>query len=875
MIRELLTRFRFLIFRKKRTEFDEELRFHLEQSIAAKVAEGVPAAEARRLALVEFGGVERARAECERQRPAWWLGTVGQDIRYAQRCILAHGWFSLAIIATLALGIGLNTMVFTLVNTALFKPVPVPGGARLVAVSNRDVTQSERSMRMSYPDLLDSRAQSHSLEGLEGSANLEGVLSEPGDPPQPYHLARATTGIFSLLHIHPILGRDFLPSDAQRNAAPVLMIGYAIWKERYNGSPAVIGKQVRVNEKTATIIGVMPKGFMFPTTVDMWMPFIPSTDELKRDNRPLEVFGILKPGIKMAAAQTDLDDIARRLAAQYPATNKNIGAFVESFNDHYNGGNIKMIFLLMLASVGFVLLIVCANVANMMLSRAVARQREMAIRGALGASRWRILRQLLIESLMLSLLGGVLGFGLAAAGVHWFDLATSTVGRPYWVQFTMDYTVFGYFTGLCILSGLLFGIAPALRFSRPNLNQILGEGARSIGRHRGGTLAAILVIFQFALTLVLLTGAGIFVHSLLRTLDANQTVPADQLLVAWISLPEDRYKDDAARQLFYDALLQRLNALPGVTSASLTSNPPGLGSAESAIEIEHARATDPAHRPQVAFVTASPEYFSTIQLPLLLGRSFSALDGTANHSSAILTRATAARFWPGQSALGKRFRFFNDQGKPGEWITVVGVTANLAQDLMEQDPKPLLFVPVRQEDWNSVSLVVRSTSNPTSAVRSAVQKLDQDMPLRDVFILDAAVEHRTWYLHLFSKIFIGFALIALLIAAVGIYAVLAQATSQRTQEIGVRIALGASVRNIMLLVMRRGLWQIFGGVALGLAGAWPLARLMANLPIGVSPSDPVVFLAVTAMLACAGLVACWLPAHRAATLDPVKAIRCE
>jgi predicted permease len=800
---------------------------------------------------------------------------MAYDLRFALRMILAHRWFSLAVVATLALGIGLNTMVFTLVNAALFKPVPVPGGARLVAIGSRDLTQPNNDQRMSYPDFLDFRAQSSSFESIEGASDQEGVLGEPGNPPQPYHMERATTGIFSMLHIHPVFGRDFLPSDAQPNAAPVLMIGYAIWQNRYAGSPSVIGRQVRVNEKPATIIGVMPEGFLFPTTVDMWMPLAPTPDDQKRDNRSLQVFGILKPGTSIATANTEFTGIAHRLATQYSDTNKNITALLLDFHQRYNGGNIRMIFILMLASVGFVLLIACANVANMMLSRAIGRQREMSIRAALGASRWRVIRQLLIESVLLSVLGGLTGLGLAVFGVHWFDLATSSVGRPYWVQFTMDYSVFGYFAALCILSGLLFGMVPAWRSSRPDLNQVLQEGARSVGRHRGGKFSAVLVVFQFALTLVLLTGAGIFVHSLLKTLATNKSVPADQLMTARIDFPHDRYKDTDAIQRFYDQLLPRIQAIPGVAHVAVVSNPPGLGSAESAIELEHSPVNDPAHRPMSARVLMSPGYFQTISLPLLTGRDFNQLDGTPSHQSAILTRDAAQHFWPNQSPIGKRFRIYDDKNKPGDWITVVGVSANIVQDLNEQDPKPLFFVPFRQEGWNGMAIIVHSSANPTAAVRAAVQAIDQDLPLREVFILTAAVEHQQWYLHLFSKIFMGFAIIALLMAAVGIYAVLAQATSSRTQEIGVRMALGASIRNIMLLVMRRGLWQILAGLALGLAAAFPAARLMASLPIGVSPTDPAVFIAVAAVLAVVGLFACWLPARRASRLDPVKAIRYE
>jgi len=800
---------------------------------------------------------------------------MAADLRFALRMILAHRWFSLAVVVTLALGIGLNTMVFTIVNAALFKPVPVPGGARLVSIASQVPEGHDgRDTRISYPDFLDYRAQAHSFEAIEGGSGGEGVLGEPGIPPQSYRLQRATAGIFSMLHLHPILGRDFSPSDAQPGAAPVLMIGYAVWQERYAGSLSVIGRQVRINEKPATIIGVMPKGFMFPTTVDLWMPLAPTINDLKRDNRQLEVFGILRPGVKIQAAQTEIAGISTRLAGQY-SEDKDTTANVMTFHERYNGGNIKMVFILMLASVAFVLLIACANVANMMLSRAIGRQREMSIRAALGASRWRVIRQLLIESVALSVLGGALGLGLGILGVRWFDLAVSNVGKPYWVQFTMDYPVFGYFAALCIVSGLLFGIAPALRAARPDLNQVLQEGARTIGRHRGGFLAAGLVVFQFALTLVLLTGAGVFVHSLLKTIATNRSIPSDQLMVARIELPQERYKDVDARQRFFDRLLPRLTAIPGVTHAAIVSNPPGLGSIDTHIEIEHAPFIDSAHRPPVSFVVSSPGYLSTIGLPLLLGRDFNALDGTPNHLAAIVTRETAQRFWPGQSVLGRRFRLYDDPNKPGQWMTVIGVSANVVQDVDTQNPNPLFFQPFRQVGRGGMSLVVESSTDPTKAVSAVVQSLDRDLPLRDTWILSGAIEHNQWYLHLFSKVFMGFAIIALLMAAVGIYAVLAQATSRRTQEIGVRIALGASLRNIMLLVMRRGLWQIAAGLALGLAAAFPAARLMANLPIGVSPTDPGVFLAVAALLALVGLVACWLPARRAAALDPVKAIRYE
>ncbi|QNI34191.1 ABC transporter permease [Alloacidobacterium dinghuense] len=800
---------------------------------------------------------------------------MAHDLRFALRMILSHRWFSAAVVATLALGIGLNTMVFTLINAVLYKPVPVPGGAQLVAIRNRNISQSDNTMRVSYPDFRDYRAQTTSLANLEAASDEEGVISETGNPPQAYQMERASSGIFEMLHIQTVLGRAFLPDDDKPGAAPVLVLGYGIWKDRYGSSPNVIGRQVRVNEKPATIIGVMPKGFKFPTNVEMWMPLAPTTELEKRTDRPLQVFGMLKPDASIAQANADLTGIAHRLAGQYPDTDKDIGVLVETFHERYNGGNIRLIFLLMLAAVGFVLLIACANVANMMLSRALARQREVSIRSALGASRWRVVRQLLIESVLLSTIGGVLGLALAALGVHWFDLSTHNVGKPYWIQFTMDYTVFGYFAALCILSGLLFGTAPALRFSRVDLNDVLKEGARSAGKYRGGRLSSLLVVFQFALTLVLLTGAGVFVHSLLDTLSANRNVPADQLMTARIDFPEERYKDTDTRQRFYDQLMPRLNAIPGVTHVAIGSELPGLGAATSQVEIEHSAVETEAHRPSVSYVVQSPGYFDAINLPILLGRDFNTTDGTASHKSAVLTRQCAEHFWPNQSAIGKRFRFYDDKKKPGDWITVIGISANIIQEFDEKSPNPLLFVPFRQEGWNGMALLVRSSGNPTAAVRAAVQSIDPNLPLRDVYMLPQAIEHQQWYLHLFSKLFSGFALIALLMASVGIYAVIAQATNSRTQEIGVRMALGANAHNIISLVMKRGLWQILAGLALGLAAALPAARLMSSLPLNVSPSDPVVFIVVSLMLALVGLFACWLPARRAAGLDPVKAIRYE
>ncbi len=796
------------------------------------------------------------------------------DLRFALRMIFSHRWFSAAVVVTLALGIGLNTMVFTLINAVLFKPVPVPGGERLVSIISRNTTMNQGFLPMSYRDFQDFRSQETSFEALEGGWDEGGIISENNLPPQGYHLLRASSGIFSMLHTGAILGRAFVASDDKPGAAPVVVLGYGVWKDRYGSSRDVIGRQVRVDGQPATIVGVMPMGFKFPSGVDIYMPLVPTTELAKRDNHRIMAYGILKRGVSLKQASIEFEGISRRLAQQYPTFDKDLVATVQTFHQRYNGGGIRVIFLLMLAAVGFVLVIACADVANMMLSRALLRRREMSIRAALGASRWRVVRQLLVECVLLSTLGGLLGMGLAAFGVHWFDLSTERV-RPSWIYFTMNYAVFGYFAALCILSGLLFGIMPALRSSRPDLNEVMKEGARSMGRHREGWFSAILVVSQFALTLVLLTGAGVFVNGLLNNLAVNPEIPADHLMTGRIDLPDSRYKETDARQRFFDQLLPRLCAIPGVSHAAIASDPPGLGAGRKQIELEHAPVAEASRRPWISFVAQSPGLFDTIHVPLLSGRDFSQVDGTAQHESAILTRDAAARFWPNQDPIGKRFRLYDDQQKATPWITVIGVSANFTQEVVTDEARPLLFVPYRQEGWNSMSLVVESSSDPSSAVRSAVQSIDQELPLRDVASLSKALEDQTWFLRLFGKLFGSFAVIGLVMASVGIYAVIAQASSNRTQEIGVRVALGASVRNILMLVMRRGLWQIGAGMVLGLAAAIPASHLLKAVPLGVSTSDPRVLLVVTTVLVVVGLFACWIPARRAANLDPVKAIRYE
>ncbi len=806
------------------------------------------------------------------------------DFRFACRMIATHRWFSLAVVVTLALGIGINTTVFTLVNAVLFKPLPLPGGARLVTVGGQNLAKANSQFGISLPDYREFKAQNHSFEGLEGSSGTQAVISEQGNPPDRFRGARVTAGLFSMLHTQPILGRGFTADDERPGAATVVLISHAVWQNRYGSTREIVGRAVRLNGQPATIVGVMPEGFKFPNNHEVWFPFVPTAEAEKRSNRELQIFGLLQPGTSIEAAGADLAVIAQRLAKTFPDTNKDVGALVRTFNQTYNGGPIRLVFLTMLGAVGCVLLIACANVANMMLSRAVAREREISVRAAMGATRWQLVRQLLVESVLLSSLGGLCGLGLALFGVHQFDLATQDVGKPYWIEFTMDWVACGYFAAISILSGILFGLVPALRASRVDLNTALKDGTPAAGSRRGGRLTAALVVVQFALTVVLLAGAGIMVRSFFAAQAVNPFVHPESLFTSRVQLPDDkhdRYAEAIARRQFYEKLLPDLAALPGVTHVAAASHFPGLGSSTRDIEIEGHPNENPEQLPRASLVVQSTDYLPTIGLPLLQGRGFTEADGDAGKEAAVVTREFAAKYWPGDSAVGKRFRFIENK-KPGAWMTVIGVSADIVQDLQPHDdtPPPLVYISYRQESWAWMGLLLRSTSDPAALaapVRAAVQKLDQDLPLFDVRTMNAALDHQQWFLVVFGTLFATFAAAGLLMASVGIYGVVAHATARRTREIGVRMALGATAGSIVSLVLSRGLRQLFLGLGIGLGGAFGATRLMKNIGflVQVSPNDPFVFAAITLLLITVGLFACWLPARRAAALHPVTALRHE
>ncbi len=733
-------------------------------------------------------------------------------------------------------------------------------------------------MNVWYADYRDLAARSHTFESLEAVSMVPGVMSDTDHPAERFRMGRISAGLFGMLHVAPALGRGLVADDDDPGAALVVLLGSGIWKTRYGSDADVVGRIVRVNDQPATIVGVMPDGFMFPNQEQMWIPFVPTAAEQQdRGIRPLQIVGMLKPRASMADAAADLNGVERGLAADYPKTHERLSVRVDTFNQWFNGGPIRLVFLLMMVAVGFVLLIACANVANLMLSRALARQREVTIRTALGASRWRIVRQLLVESVVLSTLGGLFGLGLALLGIRAFDAAVATVGKPYWIDFSMDYRVFVYFAAICVASGVLFGLAPALRTSRSDVHAIIKDGARAVGSRQSTWLSGSLVVVQFTLAVVLLAGAGLFMRMFLAAQQMNAWMPSGQILQALVELPADRYPDRDARTRFFDAVLERAAALPGVERAALTTNSPGYGSRTRRVEVDGAPAVPVDQRPEAGSVTVSRGYFQVIDLPIRQGRGLEAVDGLAGHEAAVVTPEFATKFWPDGSAVGQRFRFVEDAG-PGPWTTVVGVTGSIVQDQNRVTQMPVAFLSYREDEPTFVTFMLRAAGDPTALagpLRSAVRTVDDRLPLFTVSTLTAVHHDQNWPYRVFGTVFFVFAIVALAMAAVGIYAVVAQSTSRRTREIGVRMALGATAGGILSMVLARGAWQLGTGLVLGLAAAFATTRVLKSLLPLVSPTDPIVFGGAALLLVTVGVFACWLPARRAAALNPVQALREE
>jgi putative ABC transport system permease protein len=805
------------------------------------------------------------------------------DLRFALRLIAKERWFTAVAVAALALGIGVNATVFTLVNAVLIRGLPFKDSAQLYMMGPR--RPQDTGMRsLSHADLQDWRAQARSVPAIAAFSRGSINLADDRGLPEQARAAWLTANAFQVLGQQPLLGRDFTAEDERKGAERVVILGYGIWKNRYGGDDGVLGRALRINGEPATIIGVMPEGLMFPTDSALWLPFVPTVAQEKRDNRPLEAFGRLRADATRAQAQAEADAIARGLAAQYPDTNKELSAAaVQTFNERFNGGNIRQVLLSLLGAVGFVLLISCANVANLLLSRAAQRSREIAVRIALGASRWRVVRQLLVESVVLGFIGGAIGVVLALAGVRAFDWAVSgETGKPYWIQFTMDWVVLGYVAGVCVLTGILFGLAPALQVSRTSVNEVLKEGGRgnSSGR-RAQWLSSTMVVVEIALTIVLLVGAGLMTRSFLKLYSQDLGIKPDYLLTMRLNLPETKYPKPEVRREFYDRLAPRLAALSGAESAAISTSVPPQGGGGRDLEIDGRPPAPGVTRPTVTTIIVSPTFFETIGAPLRRGRTFSGNDGAAGSEAIVINQRFAAQYFPGEDPIGRRVRFPAREPRPADppapWNTIVGVSPDIRHGApQDAEQAAVAYIPLRQEPSRFTTLLVRTRLDPAimvGAVRREVQAIDPDQPVFSALTLQQMLAQRQWPFRVFGTMFALLAAIALTLAAVGLYAVMAYSVTQRTQEIGVRMALGAAGRQVSWLILRRGLIQLAIGLTLGLAGAWLASRVLRPLLVQVTPTDPATFVGISLLLALVALAACIVPARRATRLDPLVALR--
>ncbi len=804
-----------------------------------------------------------------------------QDLRYAARLLARQPGFTLVAVLTLALGIGANTALFSIVNGVLLRPLPYPEPERLVWFHETQPALSQAPF--SAADFLDYRIQNQSFENIAAGRPLNYNLTGAGQPER-VRGAVVTSNFFSLLGVAPGLGRAFLAEEGRAGTPRVAVLRYGFWQSRFGGDPALLGKTIRLNDEPVTVVGVMPAGFTFYQGVDLWLNprnvvpevFPNFTGELltNRNMHYLNVLGRLKPSWTLAAAQADIDAIVKRLQQQY-SSNAGHGVRLVSLHEQATG-EVRPALLVLLAAVGVVLLIACANVANLLLARSTARQREIAVRAALGASRRRVMRQLLTESLLLSLLGGLLGLLLSFWGTDLL-LALSPQGMPRAESIRVDLWVLAFAAGTSLLTGVVFGLAPALQVSHPRLTDSLKEGGRSDSASAGRSrLRSLLVIAEVALSLVLLIGAGLLLKSFVHLLEVRAGFDPENLMTMWVSFSAQKYSPPGRTAEFTRALLERLKSLPGVEGVTVSNDLPLEGEDTTTYpELEGRPEPPPADRILTGWHAVGPQFFSTLGIPLLKGRAITESDTEGAPRVVIVNQTAARRLWPGEDPIGKRLRL-GDRSDP--WSEVVGVVGDVKHNGLDAEFAADAYTPFLQVPWPYMAVILKTRADPetlVAAVRREALALDPDQPvfgLRPMAqVLAETVAPRRATMTLTGL----FAALALLLAAVGLYGVMAYLVTQRTHEIGIRMALGAQPADIFRLVVGQGLTLIVAGVGVGLAASLAATRVLARLLFGVTPTDPATFVAVTALLAAVALAACYLPARRATRVDPMVALRYE
>ncbi len=883
------------LFGKQRRdrEFAEELESHLQMHVDDNLRAGMSPKEARRQAFIKLGGVEQTKENYRERRGLPWLETLIRDVRYGLRMLAKAPALTFILMFTLALGIGVNSAVFSVVNGFLLRPLPVPHPEQLVVLASHQQGAPLGVTNVSYADLGDFRKQgADAFSDLFAYAPYPVGLSVDGRAHQ-ITVSCVTGNYFSALGLKPALGRLFLPGEGEsRGDAPYLVLAYSYWKTRFGEDPGVIGREVRVDGKPATIIGVAPDGFHGTYSVldmDGYLPlnmFVPSPEVeglfTDRRMRALRAMGRLKPGVKLTQAQSVASVIARRLANQYSDADKGVSVRVVpetlSRPSPDVGTMIPAVAGLFLFLAAMVLLLACLNVGNILIARATVRQREMAIRSALGAGRGRLARQVLTEAILLAILGGAAGVILGAWASGSISSMLPKTNPPFHFDFSFDWRVFAYTLGAALFTGFIVGLWPALRASRANLNTVLHEGGRSdsIGANRHRVRSA-LVVVQVAGSLALLIAAGLFVRSLHRAERSYLGFNPDHLLNVIVDPHEVGY-DEARTNEFYRELEDRVRALPGVQSASLAySFPMGAFTDGRQIKVEGHPLPAGQQPPIALFNRVDPAFFETMQVPLLRGRAFAGSDDKTAVPVAIVNQTMASKFWPGEDPIGKRFRV---EGSKERFVEIVGIAGNGKYMLMGEVPQSFFYLPLAQSYTSMRTLQIRSSVAPQSLlldVEQQIRNLAPDLPIFDAETMEQALNGANGYfIYRFGATMAGvMGFVGLMLATVGVYGVMSFSMAQRTREIGIRVALGANRRDILRLVVRQGLTIVLAGVAVGLICGWAMTRAMARFAAGPSNAGFWIFSGAALVMVCVALVACWIPARRAMRVDPMVALRYE
>jgi putative ABC transport system permease protein len=809
------------------------------------------------------------------------MQTILQDLRYGARMLLKQPGFTLIAVITLALGVGANTAIFSVVNAVLLESLPYRQADRLVMVWERSQRRNQNVINLG--NFFDWKAQSASFEDMAAFADFRTNLTGDGEPVElPAQIC--TDNLFSVLGVRPALGRTFTPDDGKQGQNNVVVLSYGLWQRRFGGDPAVIGRKIILNNNENTVVGVLPPDFRWHIIgnsltnqpAELWAPWAITGQLTQRGGRFASAVARLKSGVSLAGARADMDALQSRLIERYKEFNTGWGITLTPLREQF-AGELRPALRVLMGAVGFVLLIACANVANLLLARAGARRREIAVRAALGAGRSRLVRQLLIESLLLAGLGGAAGLLMAWLGVKTLvSLSPPELGVLHGIAISAP--VLGFTLIVALLTGVVFGLVPALEASNINLGETLKEAGRSPGdATRSRRLSGGLVVAEVALALVLLICAGLLIRSFWRLQAAGAGFNAENVLTLRVALPGRRYNDDSKRINFFTEAVAKMRALPGVESSGAINYMPFAGpGAGTNFEIEGKPPSLPGQRLTTGVCVADQNFFHTLQIPLKRGRMFTEQEVKEMRHVVVINEALARKYFPNEEALGRRITIsMKDENQPTE---IIGVVADVKHAQLDKEAEPMSYWPVAELPYSSMTFALRTRGEPlasAAAARNVIQSLDPQQPVADVRTLESMLGKSIARQRFNTLLLAVFAVVALLLSTGGVYGVMSYGVSQRTHELGVRTALGATAADILRLALGQGMKLVLAGAGLGLIAALALTRLMRTLVFGVGVSDPLTFAAVALLLVAVALVACWIPARRATKVDPMVALRCE